>query len=136
MIITSIILYFIVAYSISFMFVQSMGPFHIFDKLRNWLGDKSETLKELFDCMYCFPSWVGLGLSAINQFILPQIPFTPSYISPERPSPPPFPSAEQSYPRLSAYPEIPAVPSQQFPLKRGHLKNQTVPESVPSPLHR
>lgn len=78
--ITVIILYFIVAYSISFMFVQSMGPFHIFDKLRNWLGNKSETLKELFDCMYCFPTWVGLGLSIINQFLLPWIPFTPFYI--------------------------------------------------------
>lgn len=75
-----IILYFIVAYSISFLFVYSMGPFDMVDKLRNYLGKKSTFFEKLFDCMYCFPTWVGLGLSAINQFLLSFVPFTPFYI--------------------------------------------------------
>lgn len=75
-----IVLYFIVAYSISFLFVYSMGPFDIVDKVRTWLSEKSSFFAKLLDCMYCFPTWVGIGLSLINQFLLPQIPFTPFYM--------------------------------------------------------
>lgn len=75
-----IILYFVVAFSISFMFVYSTGPFHIFDHIRNIAFKISPNLGELFDCMYCFPSWVGIVLSILNQFAFPQIGFTPFYI--------------------------------------------------------
>lgn len=75
------ILYFIVAYSISFMFVYSMGPFHILDKIRIGFDKISPTfLGDLFDCMYCFPCWVGAALSLANQFWFPYITFTPFYI--------------------------------------------------------
>lgn len=80
MVTTLIVLYFIITYSLSFLFVYSMGPFNIIDKIRTWLGNKSSFFAELFDCMYCFPTWIGLGLSLINQFLLPQIPFTPFYL--------------------------------------------------------
>lgn len=75
-----IILYFIVAYSISFLFVYSMGPFDIVDKFRNTIIKISPKMGEVFDCMYCFPTWVGICLSLINQFLFPSIAFTPFYI--------------------------------------------------------
>lgn len=75
-----IILYFIVAYSISFLFVYSMGPFDIIDKFRNTIIKISPKFGEVFDCMYCFPTWIGIGLSLINQFLLPTIAFTPFFI--------------------------------------------------------
>lgn len=75
-----IILYFIVAYSISFLFVYSMGPFDIIDKFRNLIIKISPSIGKVFDCMYCFPTWVGIGLSLINQFLLPNIGLTPFYL--------------------------------------------------------
>lgn len=73
-------LYFIVAYSISFMFVYSTGPFHIFENIRTIANKISPNLGELFSCMYCFPSWVGIVLSVLNQFAFPMVAFTPFYI--------------------------------------------------------
>ena len=70
-------LYFIVTFSISFMFVYSNGPFHIFEKIREIAERISPTLGELFDCMYCFPSWVGITLSLLNQFVFTSLVFTP-----------------------------------------------------------
>lgn len=75
-----ICLYFIVAFSISFLFVYSNGPFHIIDKVRHFFAWISPTFDELFDCMYCFPTWVGIGLSLLNQFAFPYIAFTPFVI--------------------------------------------------------
>lgn len=72
-----IFLYFIVTFSISFMFVYSTGPFHIFEKIRRGAERISPNLGELFDCMYCFPSWVGIVLSILNQFAFTSIAFTP-----------------------------------------------------------
>ena len=75
-----IILYFIVTFSISFMFVYSNCPFYIFEHIRNIAEKISPNLGQLFDCMYCFPSWVGIILSVINQFAFPSVAFTPFYI--------------------------------------------------------
>lgn len=72
-----IILYFFVAYSISFMFVYSTGPFRVFERIRDIAFKLSPNLGELFDCMYCFPSWVGIVLSLLNQFVFTSIAFTP-----------------------------------------------------------
>ena len=57
-----------------------MGPFDIIDKFRNTVEKISPSIGKVFDCMYCFPTWVGLGLSLINQFIFPAVLFTPFYI--------------------------------------------------------
>ena len=73
----SLFVYFLLAYGISFAFVQSMGPFNIFQHIRDWMQKIHPTLGDLFDCMFCFPTWVGLVLSLINVFLLPTIPFTP-----------------------------------------------------------
>lgn len=75
--ITYLVLYYLLAFGISFTFVQSMGPFNIFDRIRGWMGKIHPTFGYLFDCMFCFPTWVGLGLSIVNILLLPTIPFTP-----------------------------------------------------------
>ena len=76
-----LILYFLVAYGISFAFVESMGPFDIFQKLREYMAEKHTTFEYLFDCMFCFPTWVGFILSLINVLFFPYIPFTPFNIA-------------------------------------------------------
>lgn len=73
------ILYFIVAYSVSFLFVYSMGPYDLIEKFRNMIIKLSPAWGKIFDCMYCFPTWVGCGLSLANQFLYPSIAFTPFY---------------------------------------------------------
>ena len=72
-----LLIYFLLAYGISFAFVQSMGPFNIFDHIREWVQIVHPTLGDLFDCMFCFPTWVGLILSLVNVIFFPTIPFTP-----------------------------------------------------------
>lgn len=72
-----VFLYSILAYSISNMFVFAIGPFHIFEKIRDFLSNKSEMLSELFSCMICFPANVGWVLSLLNLLILPNTPLTP-----------------------------------------------------------
>lgn len=72
-----IILYFLVAYGISFAFVESGGPFDIFIKIRDYAEKSFKTLGELFKCMFCFPTWVGFILSIVNIMFFPYFPFTP-----------------------------------------------------------
>jgi hypothetical protein len=74
---TIILAFSIVSYAISNMFVFAMGPFHIFDKIRNTAKKIHPQLEELFSCMICFPTWVGMGLSAVNLIFLPYYSFTP-----------------------------------------------------------
>lgn len=73
-------LYFIVAYSISFLFVYAEGPFDIIDKLRNVVDKIAPSIGKVFDCMYCFPTWVGLCLSGANQLFLHNVPLTPFFV--------------------------------------------------------
>lgn len=56
-----------------------MGPFDIVEKFRNLVTKISPKLGEVFNCMYCFPSWVGLILSIMNQFWFPYVILTPFY---------------------------------------------------------
>ena len=60
----------ITAYAISNHFVYAHGPMHIYDKIHPNLG-------ELFSCMICFPTWVGMILSATNSLSLPALKLTP-----------------------------------------------------------
>lgn len=76
-----LVLYFLVAYGISFAFVESMGPFGIFQKIRDFAMAKHTTLGDLFNCMFCFPTWVGAILSLINIIFFPYIAFTPFNIA-------------------------------------------------------
>ena len=72
----TLIIYFLLAYGISNWFVFSMGPFHVFDKIRNYAAMIHPQFGELMNCMICFPSWVGIILSLLNYFLIP-VPFTP-----------------------------------------------------------
>ncbi len=77
---SNLILYFFVVYGISFMFVFSNGPFHIFLKIRDFLSKKNEQLAELFSCMFCFPTNVGCIVSLFNSFVLTSVPITPFHM--------------------------------------------------------
>lgn len=73
-----ILLVFIFAcYGLSNMVVFSNGPFDMLKGWRNLTNKIHPKLGELFSCMMCFPTWVGMGLSAINLFFVTDIPFTP-----------------------------------------------------------
>lgn len=70
----------IVAYSISNHFVYAHGPMHIYDHIRCIAEKIHPNLGELFSCMICFPSWVGIFLSLINYFFIPERNLTPGMI--------------------------------------------------------
>ena len=72
-----IIVYTIAVYGLSEMVVFGSGPFHIFEKWRNFTENINGHFGELFQCMLCFPTWVGLFFSLINVLFVP-IAFTPA----------------------------------------------------------
>lgn len=69
--------YILLSYGIANMMIYSNGPFHIFQKWR-YIADKiGKQFGELFNCMLCLSTWIGMFLSIINITLLPNIPFTP-----------------------------------------------------------
>ena len=70
----------ITAYGISNHFVYAHGPFHIYDRLRNLATKIHSNLGELFSCMICFPTWVGMLATIANVFIVPTVKMTPFMI--------------------------------------------------------
>lgn len=72
-----IFIYSIFLFGISWMFVFSDGPFHIFSIIRKISNSISEHFGQLFSCMVCFPSNLSWVMSLIDWFFLPQIAFTP-----------------------------------------------------------
>ena len=76
----SIFIFSIVAYAISNHFVYAHGPMHIYDWIRDTAAKIHPNLGELFQCMICFPTWVGFILSAANSLFLPYISLTPGMI--------------------------------------------------------
>lgn len=73
----SILSYMLVSYGIANLFVYSNGPFHIFEQWRIFTDKLHPQIGELFTCMLCLSTWIGLTLSLINIFLLPTLPFTP-----------------------------------------------------------
>lgn len=69
--------YIFLSYGISCVVVYSNGPFHIFEKWRNYSHSLNEQFGELFTCMMCFSTWIGLALSLINSLLIPSVAFTP-----------------------------------------------------------
>ena len=69
--------YILVSYGISNIIVYSNGPFHVFERWRNFAHSIGEQFGELFTCMLCMSTWIGLMLSIINVFIIPSVAFTP-----------------------------------------------------------
>lgn len=72
-----LIVYILVCYGASNMVVFSNGPLHVFDKIRKLTNKTHPMLGEIFSCMMCFPTWVGMILSAIDYFLLPNFVITP-----------------------------------------------------------
>lgn len=68
--------YCIVAYGISNIVVFGSGPFKMFEKIRYWSDYLDEHFGQLFSCMMCFPTNLGIILSILNWFLIP-IAFTP-----------------------------------------------------------
>ena len=76
MIFVTFLSYIFLLYGLSNIVVYSNGPFHIFEKWRNFSHNINEQFGELFTCMMCFSTWVGLILSLINKLMIPSVPFT------------------------------------------------------------
>ena len=72
-----IFIFSIVTYGISNHFVYAHGPMHLYDKIRDIAAKIHPNLGELFQCMICFPTWVGFILSAANSWLLPTLELTP-----------------------------------------------------------
>jgi hypothetical protein len=53
---------------------------HIYDWIRDTASKIHSNLGELFQCMICFPTWIGFILSAANSFFLPYAELTPGMI--------------------------------------------------------
>lgn len=70
----------VIVYSISNHFVYAHGPMHVYDNIRNIAQRIHPNLGELFECMICFPTWVGMALSAMNYFFLNGVALTPFMI--------------------------------------------------------
>lgn len=69
--------YILVAYGFCNLVIYANGPFHIFEKWRTFAHSVSEQFGELFTCMMCFSTWIGLVLSLINSLVFPSVAFTP-----------------------------------------------------------
>ena len=63
-----ILCYIIFAYGLSNMVVYSRGPFGIFEWWRGFMHNINDNLGELFTCMICFPTWLGIGISILDIF--------------------------------------------------------------------
>ena len=69
--------YILLSYGLSNLIVYANGPFRIFEKWREISHNIGEQFGELFTCMMCFSTWVGLALSLVNSLLLPAVAFTP-----------------------------------------------------------
>lgn len=77
MIALKLIGYILFAYGMANMVVYANGPFGIFEKWRNLTHRINESLGELFTCMICLSTWIGLVFSLINTYLVPDVEFTP-----------------------------------------------------------
>lgn len=68
--------YMFFAYGLSNMVVYARGPFGLFEEWRAFAHRISEGLGELFSCMICFPTWVGIAAS-VTDILFNGFAFTP-----------------------------------------------------------
>lgn len=64
------------AYGACNIIIFGEGPFHIFERLRDFMKGLGEGWGTLFSCMMCLPANFGLFGSLINWFFI-AVPFTP-----------------------------------------------------------
>ena len=72
-----LITYILFAYGLANMVVYASGPFGIFEKWRSLTHQINASFGELFSCMICFSTWIGIGFSLINTYLTPDVAFTP-----------------------------------------------------------
>lgn len=75
--IETLVLFSILTYAISNHLVYAHGPFHVYDKIREIAEKVHPQLGELFSCMICMPTWIGMGLSVFNSLLFPSVTLTP-----------------------------------------------------------
>lgn len=68
--------YILCTFGITEMFIFFSGPFSIFDRIREIVAKMGDKFVELFSCVACFSTWVGIILSTINYLFIP-VAFTP-----------------------------------------------------------
>lgn len=61
--------YILMAYGITLLLVDGMGPFDIIDKFRNFVKEASPSLGKMFDCYMCTSTNVG-WMFAIAEYLL------------------------------------------------------------------
>lgn len=72
------LVYLIAAFGISTILIDSVGPYHIFEKWHNWMVSNTPMLDELFSCYVCLPCWIGIVCSLMNLIFLPDCRLTPA----------------------------------------------------------
>lgn len=72
-----VLVYIITCFGISTILIDSVGPWHIFEKWHNWMDKHTPVLNELFSCYICLPTWEGIIFSTLNIIFLPFVPITP-----------------------------------------------------------
>lgn len=72
----SIFIYSLMCYGVSSAIVYYSGPWDIFSKLREF-SSKNKKLEELFSCMFCLPTNIGIIMSIISLIFTRETPFTP-----------------------------------------------------------
>ena len=71
-----IFLYSLMCYGIANAIVYYSGPWDIFTKLRSYVSD-NQKLNELFSCMFCLPTNIGIIMSILSLMFAHGTPFTP-----------------------------------------------------------
>lgn len=70
------LIYSLCLFGIGEMFIYFNGPFDILEYIRKFAHFIHPKFGELFTCIFCFSTWSGAFMSALNFFIIPT-PFTP-----------------------------------------------------------
>lgn len=73
-----IALYFLMVYGLCNILVFGEGPLGIVSKIRNFVMKYLSNLINM-ECMICLPTTIGMVLSLLNIFLLPQLPLTPFF---------------------------------------------------------
>ena len=77
MLLFKLTVYTLFAYGLANMVVYANGPFGIFEKWRDLSHRISAGFGELFTCMICFSTWIGVVFSLLNSFVVTSVAFTP-----------------------------------------------------------
>lgn len=72
----NIFCYCMVVFGLTEMLVFFDGPFDMIAKFREIMSDISEKLGELFNCIFCTSTWIGIMLSIVDIF-MDSVKFTP-----------------------------------------------------------